>query len=335
MGGRMRVAVVVTMRNEAHTIRDLLEALATQTRAPDEVILVDGGSTDGTATVAGAHVDRLLASRSAGLLVLRLLEAPGSNIAQGRNCGIAAAESPIIAITDAGCVPATDWLARMSAPLERDPGLSLVQGVVLSQPANHLAACIGRCSLAFQVRMGEVELHPTARALAFRSDVWAQVGGFPEHLDFGEDAAFIIAVAATGTRVHVDAQAVVHWRPRSSYGEVVLQFYHYADGLAEGGLSRSFHLRTIAQSVGGMLCISLGILLQHWLPWLVLLLLAGSYLWRKARQGCFDIPSWRTYYRVPLVLLAIHLGTMAGIVHGNGLRVRAQLNRAPTQAEQQ
>jgi glycosyltransferase involved in cell wall biosynthesis len=343
----MKVAVVATMRNEAHTIRDLLKAIAAQSRVPDEVILVDGGSTDDTVAVARAYAeqppvlshlglcakgangaDRTEASRPAALPALQLLQAPGSNIAQGRNHGIAAATSPIIAITDAGCAPAPDWLAWMSEPLERDPGLGLVQGVVLPQPSNHLEACIARCSLAFRVRIGETAFFPTARTLAFRHDAWAQVGGFPEHLDFGEDAAFIVAVAATGAQVHVEPKAVVHWRPRGSYWEVVQQFYHYADGLAQAGLSRTFHLRTIAQSVGSVLCISLGILLRHWLPWTLLLLLAGLYLWRKARQGCFDVPSWRTYCRVPLVLLAIHLGTMAGIIHGNWLRLRTRFNHA-------
>lgn len=332
----MKIAVVVTMRNEEQTIGALLKALAAQTRSPDELILVDGGSTDGTVAVARAGRDQLFAPASAGLCPLRLLEAPGSNIAQGRNLGIAAAESPIIAVTDAGCAPASDWLAKMSAPLERDPALGLIQGIVLPQPANHLESCIGRCSLAFRVRIGQSSFNPTARALAFRREWWVQVGGFPEDPPYFEDAAFIVAVAEAGARVHVEREAIVYWRPRRNYREVIKQFYHYADGMAEGGLSRIFHLRTVAQSAGGVLCISLGILLRHWIPWMLLLLLASLYLWRKARQGCFDIPSWRTYYRVPLTLLAIHLGTVAGVIHGNWLRLRARFDRArAAQAKQQ
>jgi glycosyltransferase involved in cell wall biosynthesis len=320
------VAVVVTMRNEEQTIGTLLEALAAQTRAADEVILVDGGSTDGTVAAARAHAPQLS--------TLQLLEAPGSNIARGRNHGIEAAKSPIIAVTDAGCVPAPDWLARIASPLEFDPELGLVQGVVVPQPASHLEACIGRCSLAFRVTIGNATFNPTARALAFRRDVWAKVCGFPEYPDFFEDAAFIVVVGATGTRLHLEPSAVVHWRPRRNYREVVQQFYHYADGLAQGGLSRTFHLRTIAQSVGGLACVSLGILLRHWLPWTMLVLLAGSYVWRKSVQGCFNIPSWRTYYRVPLVLLAIHLGTMAGVIHGNWLRFQRRLKHAGTPLSQ-
>ncbi len=148
-----------------------------------------------------------------------------------------------------------------------------------------------------------------------------RVGGFPEYLDFGEDAAFIVAVAAAGSRLEVSPQAVVRWRPRGNYREVMRQFYHYADGLGQAGLSRSFHLNTVVQSAGGVACAALGLVFHSWLAWAFVLLLAGSYLLRKARQGCFDIPSWRTYYRVPLVLLAIHVGTMAGIVHGNWRRL--------------
>jgi uncharacterized membrane protein len=49
--------------------------------------------------------------------------------------------------------------------------------------------------------------------------------------------------------------------------------------------------------------------------------LAALYVLRKVREGCFSIPTWRTFYRVPLVLLAIHGGTLAGIAHGNVVRL--------------
>lgn len=310
----MTVAVVVTVRNEAATIDALLEALAGQTRAPDELILVDGGSTDGTLARAAPHASRLPG--------FRLLAAPGSNISQGRNHGIAAAASDVIAVTDAGCVPAPDWLERLVSPFAGDADVGLVSGLTESAPAGHLEACIGRCSLAFSVRIGGTTLFPTARTLAFRRDVWARVGGFPERLPYGEDTAFIVAAAAAA-RLVVAPGAVVRWRPRRSYGEVVRQFYHYAEASAEGGLSGLLHGRTVAQSVAGVTGLAAGLYWRHWLPWALLAGGAGAYLARKARQGCFDVPSWRTWYRVPLVLLAIHVGTMAGIVRGHARRLVA------------
>lgn len=312
MGGQMEVAVVLTVRDEATTVGALLEALAGQTRPPDETVLVDGGSTDGTLAVATDHLGRLPG--------LRLLEAPGTNIAAGRNRGIAATTCPLVAVTDAGCVPAPDWLERLTAPLLWDPAVLLVQGRAVPDPRGHLEACIGRCALAGRLRVAGVSFLPTARSLAFRRALWAVVGGFPEHLAFGEDAAFIVAAGRRG-RIQLAPEAVVRWRPRRSYGEVVRQFYHYAEGAVAAGLSRQLHLGTLTRSLGGLAALGAGVATGHWLPWLALAGLGGAYLGRKAREGCFAVPSWRTYYRVPLVLLAIHLGTLAGLVHGHWRRL--------------
>jgi succinoglycan biosynthesis protein ExoA len=313
----MKAAIIVTMLNEAETIEALLTGLATQTRSADEIILVDGGSTDRTLTLAGSYIHRLPQ--------MRVLAAPGSNISQGRNHGIAATDCPLIAVTDAGCWPDHEWLAQIVTPLEEDPAADMVSGMVQSEPANHFEACVGVCSLAFRLKVGDKTFSPTARSLAFRRKLWARLGGFPEKgTDIGEDAIFISAAVSADAGLRVAPQAVVHWRPRRSYRAVLRQFYLYADGVARAGLSRRFHTRTIAQSAGGVGCLAWGLLSGHWLPWVLLALLAGTYLARKATQGCFAPPGWRTLYRVPLVLLIIHAGTMAGVITGNWRRLRAR-----------
>lgn len=305
------VTLVVTMLNEGQTLPRLLEALLAQTRPPDEFILVDGGSTDNSVAVAESYQNRL---------PLRILVRAGCNISQGRNEGIAAASHALIAVTDAGCRPAPDWLAQLVAPLETDGKVGLVSGRVEPEAYTHLEACIGRCSLAFQAQIGGAWFLPTARALAFRQAVWEQAGGFPAHLAFGEDTAFVVAAAAI-TSIAVANQSVTFWRPRSNYMELIHQFFHYAEGLAQAGLSRQFHLKTALQSGGMMAAVGLGLISQRYWFWLLGLGIGGVYLRRKAQAGCFDVPGWRTFYRVPLVLFAIHLGTMAGVIYGTWQRL--------------
>jgi glycosyltransferase involved in cell wall biosynthesis len=301
------VTLVVTTLNEAAALPRLLDALLGQMRPLDELILVDGGSTDGTVAVAEQYQDRL---------PLRILVRPGCNISEGRNEAIAAASHELIAVTDAGCRPAPDWLAHLVAPLQADEAVGLVSGRVEPEAYTHLEACIGRCSLAFQAQIGGVWILPTARTLAFRRAVWERVGGFPAQLSFGEDAAFVVAAAAI-TPIHVATESVTFWRPRSTYGQLMRQFFHYADGLAQAGLSRQFHLKTVLQSGGMAAGVGWGLLSRRKWSWLVGMGIGAAYLWRKAQAGCFDVPGWRTFYRVPLVLLAIHLGTMAGVIRGN------------------
>ncbi|HRW51212.1 MAG TPA: glycosyltransferase, partial [Caldilinea sp.] len=85
--------MIATVYNERASIERLLESLAGQTRRPDEVILCDGGSQDGTAEAirayAAHHPDRLPG--------LQVIVAPGANISRGRNIAIAAAAGPLIA----------------------------------------------------------------------------------------------------------------------------------------------------------------------------------------------------------------------------------------------
>jgi glycosyltransferase involved in cell wall biosynthesis len=74
------VSVVVPVRNEEHTVGPLLEDLIAQTRRPDEVVVVDGGSTDRTAMVVQSYIDKGYPIR-----VIRTAHAyPG----EGRNRGI-------------------------------------------------------------------------------------------------------------------------------------------------------------------------------------------------------------------------------------------------------
>lgn len=318
----MSVSVVCTTLNEEESIQALLDALSVQTRQPDEVVVVDGGSTDATVALAQSYQDRMPA--------LQIVSAPGTNISEGRNHGIAAATCPIIVLTDAGCIPDPDWVEAMVTRLEigRQPGF--VSGVTIPNAQTHLELCIAQCSLSFRMNLGTEQFLPTARAMAFHRDLWSSVGGFPEHMDYGEDAAFVLAVRDFGAFIRVAEDAKVRWRPRKTYRSVAKQFFHYADGLAKGGLSGAFHKRTIAQHLGGLLCLALGLLWNHPLPWSLLCLLAAIYVVRKVREGCFSVPTWRTYYRVPLVLLSIHSGTFTGIVHGNVVRLLEMKNPAAT-----
>lgn len=308
----MGVTIVVTTLNEGKTIARLWQGLLEQTRLPDEIILVDGGSADGTVVITEAFQDRL---------PVQILVRPGCNISQGRNVGIAAASHDLIATTDGGCWPSPDWLESLVAPLLAEEAVGLVSGRVIPSASDHLSACIGHCSLAFQMQIGGATFLPTARTLAFRRSLWAQVGGFPEAMAFGEDAKFVLDAAAISP-VRVAKRALIFWEPRQTYTQVWQQFFQYADGLGRAGLSRQFHLKTALQSGGIAAGLAGGLLWRRWWLGLIGLGIGLGYLWRKAQAGCFAVPGWQTNYRVPLILLVIHLGTMAGMIHGNWARIK-------------
>ncbi|MCS6931141.1 MAG: glycosyltransferase [Acetobacteraceae bacterium] len=85
-----RVAVLIPARDAAATLAETLDSLAAQTRPPDEVIVVDDGSRDGTAALARRHP-----------LAPRVLAGPGRGPAAATNLGVRAASAGWIAALDA------------------------------------------------------------------------------------------------------------------------------------------------------------------------------------------------------------------------------------------
>lgn len=101
------VSVVIPVYNGEETIGSCLEALKNQS-LPDfrfEVIVVDDGSTDATASVVLAHK-------------IRLIRQPNRGAPAARNRGIQAARGRWVAFTDADCVPSRTWLTFLLRAVE-------------------------------------------------------------------------------------------------------------------------------------------------------------------------------------------------------------------------
>ncbi|HSP75951.1 MAG TPA: glycosyltransferase family 2 protein [Cryobacterium sp.] len=109
------ISVVIPCYNDAAFLKECLEALARQQRAPDEVIVVDNASTDASAQVA----------LSGGARVVR---APQRGIWSAAAAGYDAASGDVIARLDADSVPPADWLARIESALAESSATDMVTG---------------------------------------------------------------------------------------------------------------------------------------------------------------------------------------------------------------
>jgi cellulose synthase/poly-beta-1,6-N-acetylglucosamine synthase-like glycosyltransferase len=230
-----RVTLVATVLNESGSLGEWWTSIAGQSRQPDEVVVVDGGSSDGTLELL-----RSLA-RSASFTA-RIEVCEGCNIARGRNTAIGLASGDIVAVTDAGCVLSPYWLERLVAPLEEDAGVALVAGFY--QPFTggffeEVSAC-ATLPLSWEVRGRR--FMPSSRSLAFRRGVWEMAGGYPEWLEIGEDMYFNHAWKRTGIRHVMARDALVYWRMRENPFSLLRQYYRYARGDGESGMYPQRHL---------------------------------------------------------------------------------------------
>ena len=117
----MDLSVVVPVRNGGATLPECLEALARCEGPAPEVLVVDDGSTDGTATIAAAHG-------------ARVLETPRLGSAAARNAGAAAAGADTLLFLDADCRPHSTALTIVRDAL-RTPGVDAVFGSYDDDPA--------------------------------------------------------------------------------------------------------------------------------------------------------------------------------------------------------
>lgn len=113
---RMTVTVIVCAHNEASFVAPCLYSLLAQTRPPDEILVVDNASTDGTGDVAGAVPG------------VRVVEEPRKGLVVARERGRREATGDLLVYVDADCRAPLQWLSKVEAPFNRTPALVAVSG---------------------------------------------------------------------------------------------------------------------------------------------------------------------------------------------------------------
>lgn len=234
------VSVVVTVKNEESTILQLLDSLQEQSLKPQEVIIIDGGSTDRT-------ID-MIQSAIKSMESFKLIVAKGTNRGQGRNIGISAATSDIIALTDAGVILDKFWLRNLVEPIIQDSA-DFVGGVYVQTGESVLQKCIGILQYPELSKLRVEDFLPSCRSVAFRKQVWDAVGRWPEHLEKAEDTYFDLMVKEKRFRVALATKAIASWPARNSFAGLFSQYSSYAEWDAKGRLLsklRIYKLMTLA-----------------------------------------------------------------------------------------
>lgn len=227
-----KVSLISTVKDAGPYISEFLASIEAQTRPPDQVVIVDGGSTDGT----------LQTLRATSWITL--LEEPGANIARGRNLAIAKASHDTIAVSDADCVLAPDWLERIVKPLESGADVSM--GLYRPLASSFFEVCAAAISIKEPHEIQPQTYMPSSRSVAFLREVFDAAGGYPEWLQIGEDMYLNQRWRKQGVRMKLADGAIVYRRPRPGPREYWRQFVAYAEGDALGGMYGHRHAARFA-----------------------------------------------------------------------------------------
>jgi succinoglycan biosynthesis protein ExoA len=202
----LRVSVVVPCRNEMAHLTEFFEALTAQSRPPDEVLVVDGMSEDGSAEWLGA--------RAADDHQLILLRNPQCTVPSAMNLGIDAASGDVIARMDVHAAYAEDYLERLVCLLEERPEIAAAGGTYLMRGRGAWGSAIAAV-LSHPVALGGAP-HRRGRAAGwvthvgtgvYRRSVLVEVGGFDPTLLANEDFELDYRLTRAGHLIWLDPEA--------------------------------------------------------------------------------------------------------------------------------
>jgi glycosyltransferase involved in cell wall biosynthesis len=302
------VALIVTVRNEAATIGPLLDSILSGTRAPEEIVIADGGSTDATL--------ELLRSRAAADPRIRAVVAPG-NRSVGRNAAIRASRAPIIACTDAGVEVEPEWLERITRPFAAHPDTDVVAGFYVPVGSTGFERAAGVISAPRLAEIDPARFLPSTRSIAFRRSAWEGVRGFDESLAHNEDTPFALALKRSGAKFRFEPEARVRWRPRGDLKTFFRQHRRFGFGDGESRVQSWFYGR-IAAKYGIALDLLVG---GFWFRVCWWLLLAGIVLFvaTQARRGSGKLSLVERIALVPFLKVVYDVAYLSGYVKGRAI----------------
>ncbi|MEM4202777.1 MAG: glycosyltransferase [Candidatus Methanomethylicaceae archaeon] len=233
---RVKVTLIAPAKNEADSLDWWWSGILTQTRLPNEIIIVESDSTDGTA-------ERLRVLSAKSPVPFRVISAPGANIAAARNIAVQEASHDIIACIDLGCRPRPDWLEKLVAPFEVDPETQVAAGWY--EPVRADRRPLRHRHWWPELRkIWPQNFLPSSRSFAFRKMAWEAVGGYPEWLTLtGEDTYFVLELKRYGGKWAFCPEAVVEWEAPDSIWGYLRKMFYWATGDGESGVHGQYYWR--------------------------------------------------------------------------------------------
>jgi len=224
------VSVIVAAYNRKHLLRECLRALQAQNLPKEqfEIIVVDDGSTDGTASVAGSFD-------------VRVLRQPHLGVCAARNAGLRAARGEWVAFTDSDCIPSRTWLPSLLTAVRpadgKPPALGAAGptfGYKSTSPAARFVDLTAGLSAEQYLAHPLFPYAPTAN-LMYGRDALEAVGGFDSRFTAYEacdlslrlrrvhEGEFVFAPRAVVLHRH-RATWTAYWRQQLWYGRGYGQF---------------------------------------------------------------------------------------------------------------
>lgn len=299
---KLNVSLIATLLNEEKNIDVFLKSVFSQTKVPDELILVDGGSTDESTGKIKKWGNRV-----------KLIKKTGTR-GVGRNTAIEAARNEIIAVSDIGCRLDKNWLKEITKPFLKK-SIDVVAGYYKPVTRTVFEKCLATYTSTMPDNLNPDNFLPSSRSIAFRRSAWNKVGGYPEGVSASEDLHFAQKLKSSNLTFFTQERAIVYWPQRANFKEAFRQFFSYARGDAEGMVIRT---RVVLLFMRFFIFTTLLFLSLRFQSFLLIEILFILYMIYAIMKNYSYIRNPQAFYMLPLLQLtadaAVFLGTIQGLL---------------------
>jgi cellulose synthase/poly-beta-1,6-N-acetylglucosamine synthase-like glycosyltransferase len=303
--GKEKVSFITTVLNEENSIDQFLSSIYFLSFKPDEVIIVDAGSTDGTLKIIN-NFKRLIRN-------LKVIVKKNITRSAGRNLAISMAKNQIIAMSDSGCILDKDWLLEITRPFS-DPKIEVVAGYYRADSQTVFEECVAPYVLVMPDKINPDLFLPSSRSMAIRKNIWKKFNGFPENYNESEDYLFSIKLKKGGAKIVFNQNAVVSWRPRQNLPSFFKMIYKFAKSDSRAGLRR-FKVATIfLRYVLYILLCFTAIIFRGFLVTAVFLALIYIFwsIWKNYKY----VQKWQAIIILPILQIVSDFAVIFGSIKG-------------------
>ena len=310
-------SLIATILNEKAGLDEFLKSIQGQSMPPDEIVIVDGGSTDGSW--------EFLQEKESELKNLKVFRESG-NIAHGRNFAIRKSSGQLIVVADAGCRYDKDWFKKITAPFE-DKSVTWAAtgfGPWLEKNDNFNTLEIAAATIPQKNEFNKLWL-PSSRSVAFYKDRWQTAGGYPEWIPYCEDVLFDLKLVRKEGQPFFVREVLVHWRPRTSLGKYFRQLFNYTRSEGHAHLNTHRNYARFAAYIALVACLFYRTTQTYYL----LPILAGGAViymlkyWQRFRSFSLERSVLIRYgglVVLPLYIFYGDLAKMLGYLYGSAER---------------
>ncbi len=224
-----KISFAFTVFNEEKNVALLLKSILSQSVLPDEIVVADAGSTDGTV----AAIKRV----AGGKVKIKVIVEKRATIGRGRNIAIQNCSGDLIFSADASTEFERDWVKKLLIGFEK--GADIVVGKYLPAKPSGLIERVAASRFPNFDSFSDADWNsflPSNRQIAYKKSVWQKVGKFPEKFSRSDDTIFHLTAKKLGLKYYFAKDARVFWTARQSLWEYVEKAFLDSESDAIAGI---------------------------------------------------------------------------------------------------